>query len=103
VISPETDVLRKPETQESGADGRMHVRSRSENCARIKNLGFTASRHVRMYGESFEIVSDPFNEGDCVAVHAIGGNDPKVRTLRLPITILVGSEDRFLKRRSVTG
>jgi hypothetical protein len=29
-----------------------------------------------MYGERFEIVSDPFNEGNCIAVHAISGNDP---------------------------
>jgi hypothetical protein len=51
-----------------------------------------------MYGEHFEIVSDPFDEGDCIAVRAIGRNDPAVRTLRLPVAILVGLADRFLKR-----
>jgi hypothetical protein len=99
-MSPEIDAIRKPDTQEAGPES-VHVRSRFENCARIKNLGFTASRHIKMYGERFEIVSDPFNEGECVAVHAISGNDPKVRTLRLPIAILVGSGDRFLKKRRV--
>ena len=53
-----------------------------------------------MYGERFEIVSDPFDEGDCVAVRATSGNDPEIRTLRLPIAILVGLADRFLRRPS---
>jgi hypothetical protein len=51
-----------------------------------------------MYGERFEIVSDPFTEDDCIAVRATGGKGPEIRTLRLPVTILVGLSDRFLKR-----
>lgn len=66
----------------------------SEKCTRIKNLGFSTSKHIKMYGERFEIVSDPFNEGDCIAVHAISESDPEhhptMRTLLLPIAILVG-------------
>ena len=51
-----------------------------------------------MYGEDFEIVSDPFDEGDGVAVRATSGGDPAVRTLQLPVAILVGIADRFLKQ-----
>jgi hypothetical protein len=57
----------------------------SDSCAKIRDLGFTASMHIKMYGERFEIVSDPFDEGDCIAVRSISRNDPAVRTLRLPI------------------
>ena len=71
------------------ADNVKRDRSRSESCAKMKGLGFTASRHVRMYGEQFEIISEPFSDGDCVAVRATSRNDPKVRTLRLPTAILV--------------
>jgi len=53
-----------------------------------------------MYGERFKIVSDPFDEGDCVAVHATSGNNPEIRILLLPIAILVGLADRFLKRQA---
>ena len=74
------------------------VRIASDSCARIKDLGFTAPRHIRMYGERFEIVSDPFTEGDCIAVRATSGKDPEIRTVRLPVAILVGLSDRFLKR-----
>jgi hypothetical protein len=52
-----------------------------------------------MYGERFEIVSDPFDEGGCIVVHATSGSNPEIRTLRLPAAILVGRADRFLKRQ----
>ena len=67
----------------------------SENCAKIRDLGFTASKRIRMYGERFELVSDPFDEDGCTAVHAISGNDPRIRTLRLPVAILLGLSERF--------
>jgi hypothetical protein len=89
VIIPQTDALLKPKTAAPCADKVKRDRSLSESCAKIKGLGFTASRHIRMYGEQFEIVSEPFREGDGVAVRAICGKDPKVRTLRLPTAILV--------------
>ena len=69
----------------------------SDSCAKIKDLGFKASMQVKMYGERFEIVSDPFTEGDCIAVRATSGSNPEIRTVLLPITILRGIADRFLK------
>lgn len=77
------------------------VRINSDSCAKIRDLGYTPSKHIRMYGEHFEIVSDPFNEGGCVAVRATSGGDPAIRILRLPAAILVGQSDRFLKRPSL--
>jgi hypothetical protein len=56
--------------------------------------------HIRMYGQRFEIVSDPFDEDDCVAVRATSANDPLVRTLRLPTAILVGPPHRFPSRQA---
>ena len=78
-------------------------RSDSENCARIRDLGFAASKHITMYGEHFELLSDPFIEGACTAVHAITQNDPEIRTLRLPVAILVGLTDRFRPPVTATG
>lgn len=103
MITPKSDDLLKTDTSASGAGSPKRGRSRSGNCARIKGLGFTASRHIKMYGERFEIVSDPFNEGDCIAVHALSGNDPTICTLRLPIAILVGLADRFPEKEDLTG
>ena len=75
--------------------------SASDSCGKIRKLGFAASMHINMYGERFEIVSDPFDDEDCIAVRATSGNNPEIRTLRLPIAILVSREDRFLKRLGV--
>lgn len=75
----------------------------SDSCVKIKGLGFTCSTHINMYGERFEIVSEPFDEGGCVVVRATSGNDPEIRTLRLPTAILIGKADRFLKRPGSTG
>lgn len=72
-------------------------RSPAENSARIRDLGFTTSKHIKMYGERFELVSDPFEEGLCTVVNVLSGNDPTVRVLHLPTAILVGSSDRFQK------
>jgi hypothetical protein len=70
-------------------------RTPANDCARVKQLGYSISRHIHMYGEEFEIVSDPFPDGDGVAVQAITRKDPARRTLRLPVAILVGRRDRF--------
>ena len=71
------------------------VHSPSENCARIKKLGYIVGKHMSLYGEHIEFVSDPFEEGDCVAVEVISSINPTVRTIVLPVSILVGWEDLF--------
>jgi hypothetical protein len=50
---------------------------------------------MNLYGEHMELVSDPFEEGDCVAVRAVSGSNPTVRTIELPVSILAGWEDLF--------
>jgi hypothetical protein len=57
-------------------------------CTRIKHLGYAASRQVKLYGEEFEIVSDPFLEDQGIAVQAKTKKDPAVRMVRLPSTLL---------------
>jgi len=74
------------------------MRISTDSCERIKELGFKASGRIAMYGERFEMVSDPFDEGDCIAVRATSGSDPEIRTLRLPASILLSRTDRFVNR-----
>ena len=69
-------------------------RTPAENCARLKDLGYIASTHITMYGERFELVSDPVQEGDCIVVQVLSGNDPTIRRLQLPVSILLGLSDR---------
>jgi hypothetical protein len=60
----------------------------SEICAQVKHLGYSTSKRVRLYGEDYDVVSDPFPEADGIAVHVITKKDSKVRVLQLPATIL---------------
>jgi hypothetical protein len=66
----------------------------SEVCDHVKNLGFGASGRVRLYGEEFEVVSDPFPQDQGIAVHVTSKKDPRVRVLQLPTTILHSARRR---------
>jgi hypothetical protein len=66
-------------------------------CAHVKHLGYAAARRIRLYGEEFEVVSDPFPEANGVAVHVTTKKDPRVRLLRIPVTVLQSA-----KRAAVT-
>jgi len=72
-------------------------RSSVEDCLRIKDLGYGSSNHIRLYGQQFEIVSDPIPDGDGVSVQVTSAAEPAKRTLRLPTSILVGFKDFFSK------
>jgi len=60
----------------------------SDICARVKHLGYAISRRIRLYGEEFEVVSDPFPEADGIAVQVTTRKDPSIRVLRIPATVL---------------
>ena len=72
-------------------------RSLLEDCLRIKDLGYGSSNHIRMYGQQFEIVSDPVPDEDGVSVQVTSAAEPAKRTLRLPTSIFVGFKDFFPK------
>jgi hypothetical protein len=67
--------------------GQSHA-SLLELCERIKRLGYTASSRIRIYGGEFDLVSDPFPDGEGVAMHVTARGDLNVRVLRFPVAIL---------------
>jgi hypothetical protein len=40
----------------------------AEICASVKRLGYGVSQNIRLYGEEFEVISDPFPESGGIAV-----------------------------------
>jgi hypothetical protein len=72
----------------------------SKSCERLMDLGYIAGKRVSLYGEHFEIASDPFIDGHWVAVRVISENDPAIQTIRLPVSILVGLTDLLPKHVS---
>jgi len=59
-----------------------------EICTRIKHLGYGAFSRVRLYGEEFEVLSDPFPEAGGIAVQVKTKTNSNMRVLRLPSTVL---------------
>jgi len=60
----------------------------AEVCAQIKNSGYAQSKKVRIYGEEFEILSDPFPNEIGIAVRVRSRRTWQVRHLQLPATII---------------
>ena len=52
------------------------IGSIEEDCERIKQLGYAASRRIRIYGEEFELLSDPFPQANRIAICAKAKGDP---------------------------
>ena len=73
------------------------VESAEDACARIKHLGYVEFRHVRIYGEDFELLSDPFPDHDRIAIYARAKGDSGVRILRLPVTLVQSGRGRTAK------
>ncbi|MBZ5574052.1 MAG: hypothetical protein LAO09_19480 [Acidobacteriia bacterium] len=57
-------------------------------CERLKAMGYAESRRIRIYGEEFEVVSNPFPEGNGIAVRGISTRETEVRVVKLPLPIL---------------
>jgi hypothetical protein len=60
----------------------------AKTCAHVKHLGYEISKRIRLYGEEFEVVSDPFPEAGGIAVHVTTKKNSSIRVLRLPVTVL---------------
>jgi len=59
-----------------------------EVCSRLQKMGYARSKRIRMYGQEFEVVSDPFPQGDGIAVQAFSKRETQPRTLQLPLSVL---------------
>jgi len=57
-------------------------------CERLKELGYAQSKRIRIYGQEFEVISNPFPQGKGIAVRAQAKLDKQERVLMLPLPIL---------------
>src|SRR2546428_13660133 len=55
----------------------------AEICAKLKALGYARSNRIRLYGEEYEVVSDPFGKDDGVAVEVTTGKERAPRSPKL--------------------
>jgi len=57
-------------------------------CAQIKKSGYSQSQKIRIYGEEFETLSDPFPNEIGVAIRVRSRRTSQVRALQLPATLI---------------
>ena len=60
----------------------------AEICESVKRLGYGASQNIRLYGEEFEVISDPFPEAGGIAVRVRTKKSEGIRVVQLPATVL---------------
>jgi hypothetical protein len=68
-----------------------------EICLSVKRLGYAAHERIRLYGEEFEVISDPFPDAGGIAVNVKTKRSADVRVLRLPTTVLQSVKGGLLK------
>ena len=64
------------------------ISNSAEVCAGVKRLGYGAKQTVRLYGEEFEVISDPFPAAGGIAVTARMKKNDSIRIVQLPSTLL---------------
>src|SRR6202049_1044480 len=59
-----------------------------EVCAQLQRMGYAQSKRIRIYGQEFEAVSNPFPNGDGIAIRAFSKRETQARTLQLPLPVV---------------
>jgi hypothetical protein len=71
----------------------------SELCERLKVLGYANSSRIRLYGDEFELTSNPFAEDSGYAVEAVSRRSGQARKLRIPLSVLQMVNNDLASRR----
>jgi hypothetical protein len=65
------------------------IEHKSSLSARLQRLGFKKESQMRLYGQEFELLSDPIVVADdIVFVDAIDKKSREMRRVRIPLTIV---------------
>ena len=63
-------------------------RNSDEVCEKLKALGYAQSSRIKIYGEEFDLTSNPIADGKGFAIEAISRGSGNARMLRIPLSIL---------------
>jgi hypothetical protein len=58
-------------------------------CEKLRKLGYARQRHIRLYGEEFDLISNPIPDGDGFAVDGIASQSGARRRIRVPLSLVV--------------
>ena len=77
-----------PTVKSNALESNQHSSEVGEICDRLKNMGYAQSKRIRIYGQEFEVVSNPFPQGDGIAIQAMSKKETHARILPLPLSVL---------------
>jgi len=66
----------------------QHPMELNEVCDRLQKMGYAEFKRIRIYGQEFEVVSNPFPQGDGIAIRAFSKRETQTRTLCLPLPVV---------------
>ena len=58
-------------------------------CEKLRRMGYARERRIRLYGEEFDLVSNPVAEGDGFAVDGIARTSGDHRRIGVPLSLVV--------------
>ena len=60
----------------------------AEVCEEVRKFGYSPTHNIRIYGEEFEVLSDPFPSDGGIAVHVKSKRSKQTRVLFLPSMVI---------------
>jgi hypothetical protein len=66
----------------------IQIDNEVEFCERLKALGYAKHNRIRMYGEEFDLISNPIADEGGFVVEAVSRKFGNTRKLRIPLSIL---------------
>ncbi len=58
-------------------------------CEKLRKMGYAQQRRIRLYGEEFDLVSNPVADGGGFAVEAIARRSGTQRRIGVPMSLVV--------------
>ena len=66
----------------------IEVHENAHICERLKTLGYEHKNRIRMYGEEFDLISNPMSDEQGFAIEAVSRKTGNARKLRIPLSIV---------------
>lgn len=65
-------------------------------CERLRRLGYTRQRRIKLYGEEFELISNPAPDGNGYVIDGVSCKSGGSRHIRIPLTLVHMIEHELL-------
>lgn len=66
----------------------IEIHQDADLCERLRAMGYAHRNRIRIYGEEFDLTSNPMREESGFAIEAISRKSGSARRLRIPLSIL---------------